>query len=167
MAREKELRFVSWEEYLHLISQLADKLNPYDFDQILAIGRGGIMLGDALTRIFHKPLNIIMVRSYRYWTKVQKAQYSTMATFFEDFGRVLIVDDLVETGDTIKLIGGKLKQFTDKPYKTACLWKKENSPITPDFFVEDVKKNVWIQQPFEIWGDYDYMRKNPRDSVRT
>jgi len=165
MDKDKTIRFVSWDEYLSLISKLADKLNPYDFDQILAIGRGGIMLGDALSRIFRRPLDIIMVRSYVNSNKSNKIEYSTMATFFEHYGRFLIVDDLVDSGETIELVTEKIKELTPKPAKSACLWKKVDSKITPDFFVELVPSDIWLQQPFEIWGEHDYLRADARGKL--
>ena len=51
----------SWEDYHRLIEHLALQLHNAQapFDQIVALSRGGLRLGDALSRLFQRPLVVI------------------------------------------------------------------------------------------------------------
>lgn len=54
--------YVSWEEYHQLIERLALKVHAsgWEFDQILCLARGGLRPGDMISRIFDRPLGIVM-----------------------------------------------------------------------------------------------------------
>src|SRR5258708_35762620 len=57
---------VSWEQYNPLVERLA--LNVYDsgwrFNQIICLARGGLRVGDVLSRIYAVPLAILSTHSY-------------------------------------------------------------------------------------------------------
>ena len=57
---------VTWEQYHRLIEQLALKVHESDFrfNQIICIARGGLRVGDVLSRIFESPLAILSTHSY-------------------------------------------------------------------------------------------------------
>jgi hypothetical protein len=65
---------------------------------------------------------------------------------------VLLVDDLVDSGVTLK----RTLTWLDCNYgfyidevRTAVLWYKECSVIAPDYYVDYLPNNPWIHQPFE------------------
>ena len=72
-------------------------------------------------------------------------------------GKVLLVDDLVDSGLTFKRVTEHLrnnyKGITE--VRTAVLWWKSCSQVEPDYYVEYLGDNPWIHQPFEV---YDVMR---------
>jgi hypoxanthine phosphoribosyltransferase len=45
---------ITWEEYHQSIEQLAEKIVPWEFNQIVCIARGGLRVGDILSRIFDR-----------------------------------------------------------------------------------------------------------------
>ena len=57
---------VSWEQYHKLIERLALVVHEsgYAFDQIICIARGGLRVGDVLSRIYERPLAILSTHSY-------------------------------------------------------------------------------------------------------
>ena len=57
---------VSWDQYHTLIERLALVVHEsgYAFDQIICIARGGLRVGDVLSRIYEKPLAILSTHSY-------------------------------------------------------------------------------------------------------
>ena len=57
---------VSWQQYHTLIERLALVVHEadYAFDQIICIARGGLRVGDVLSRIYEKPLAILSTHSY-------------------------------------------------------------------------------------------------------
>ena len=155
--------YVSWDEYHMLIERLALKVHAsgWEFDQILCLARGGMRPGDILSRIFDKPLAIMSTSSYRAEAGTVQghldiAHYITTPKG-EIAGRVLLVDDLADSGLTlnkvVEMLRGKYSKVTE--LRTAVLWTKGLSKFTPDYSVEFLPTNPWIHQPFE---SYDAMR---------
>jgi hypoxanthine phosphoribosyltransferase len=155
--------YVSYDEYHNLIEKLAIKVHQsgWDFDTILCLARGGMRPGDILSRVFDKPLAIMSTSSYRAEAGTQQghldiAHYITTPQG-EIAGRVLLVDDLADSGHTlqqvVELLKTKYKNITE--LRTAVLWTKGLSKFDPDYSVEFLPTNPWIHQPFE---GYDSMR---------
>jgi hypoxanthine phosphoribosyltransferase len=59
--------YVSWDEYNRLIEKLALKVweSGWTFDAILCLARGGLRVGDVMSRLFDKPLGVLFTSSYR------------------------------------------------------------------------------------------------------
>ena len=57
---------VSWEEYTTKIERLAIKVHEasFEYNQIVCIAKGGLRMGDILSRLFNIPLAILSVESY-------------------------------------------------------------------------------------------------------
>ena len=99
--------YISWEEYHAKIEQLAIQIyeSQWEFDQILCLARGGLRIGDVLSRIYNKPLAILSASSYcgkdfQEQGDLAIAHSITMTT--ATLGkRILLVDDLVDSGETI------------------------------------------------------------------
>jgi hypoxanthine phosphoribosyltransferase len=154
---------VSYDEYHSLIEKLAIKVHQsgWAFDTILCLARGGMRPGDILSRIFDKPLAIMSTSSYRADSGTVQghldiAHYITTPQG-EIAGRVLLVDDLADSGHTlnqvVQLLKTKYKSITE--LRTAVIWTKGLSAFAPDYSVEFLPTNPWIHQPFE---GYDSMR---------
>ena len=149
-------RLISWEEYHHTIEQLAQDVQEsgWEFNQILCLAKGGLRIGDILARIFDQPLAILNVSSYGGVGNRQQGQIhfaETLTNFGELGDRLLLVDDLVDSGDSIEQTINWLQihfpHLTE--IRTAVLWYKGNSIHQPHYFVEYLADNPWIQQPFE------------------
>jgi hypoxanthine phosphoribosyltransferase len=154
--------WVSWSAYHTLIEQLALQIyeSGWTFDQILCLARGGLRVGDVLSRIFDKPLAILTTSSYRAAAgtlqgRLDIAQYVTM-TSDRLAGRVLLVDDLVDSGVTlVEVLANLQERFSEiSEIRTGVLWYKGHSCVIPDFYVQKLDSNPWIHQPFE---DYDVL----------
>jgi len=72
-------------------------------------------------------------------------------------GKVLLVDDLADSGHTLKAVINQLKNnyppITE--LRSAVLWTKAFSTFSADYSVEFLPTNPWIHQPFE---GYDALR---------
>ena len=57
---------VTWDDYLRDNERLAREVHRsgWSFDQIVCIARGGLRVGDTLSRVFDIPLAIISTQSY-------------------------------------------------------------------------------------------------------
>jgi hypoxanthine phosphoribosyltransferase len=154
--------YVSWDEYHMLIERLVLKVHNsgWEFDQILCLARGGMRPGDVLSRVFDKPLAIMSTSSYRadagtIQGRLDMAKYITMPKG-ELAGRVLLVDDLSDSGVTLKAVVERLRGIPAiSELRSAVIWTKAVSSYTPDYYVEALATSPWIHQPFE---EYDNLR---------
>lgn len=155
--------YVSWSDYHRTIERLGKRVHQsgYRFNQIVCIARGGLRVGDALSRIFKTPLAIISTQSYTGEAgtvrgEITVAEHMTMTT--PQLGdRLLVVDDLVDSGITLDVVRRHLLKTYPAiaELKTAVLWYKACSTFKPDFYVDFLAENPWIHQPFE---PYDTMQ---------
>ncbi len=153
--------YVSYDEYHNLVEKLAIKVyqSGWEFDTILCLARGGMRPGDILSRIFDKPLAIMSTSSYRAEAgtvqgQLDIARYITTPKG-EIAGRVLLVDDLADSGVTLRRVVDQLKTnyapITE--LRSAVIWTKGVSTFTPDYQVEFLPTNPWIHQPFESYDN--------------
>ena len=161
---------ISWAQYNVLVERLALIVHEsgYAFDQIICIARGGMRVGDVLSRIFDTPLAILSTHSYTaeggtIRGELVIAEHMTM-TKPRLGDRVLLVDDMVDSGHTLAKVVATLpvRYPNIASLKSAVLWWKACSVFRPDFHVDYLPDNPWIHQPFEI---YDKMRP-PELAVR-
>ena len=155
--------YVSYDEYHNLIEKLAIKIHQSDweFDTILCLARGGMRPGDILSRVFDKPLAIMSTSSY--WSEAGTVQGNLDIAHYittpkgEIAGKVLLVDDLADSGHTLNAVIQQLKTnyapITE--LRSAVIWTKGLSIFNPDYSVEFLPTNPWIHQPFE---SYDSLR---------
>ncbi|RYF31638.1 MAG: phosphoribosyltransferase [Comamonadaceae bacterium] len=151
--------YVSYDEYNNLIEKLAIKVHQsgWEFDTILCLARGGMRPGDVLSRIFDKPLAIMSTSSYRAEAGTVQghldiAHYITTPKGTIG-GKVLLVDDLADSGHTlhavVDMLKTKYKPITE--LRSAVIWTKALSTFEPDYQVEYLATNPWIHQPFESY----------------
>lgn len=154
--------YVNWDEYHRLLEKLALVIHEsgWQFDQILCLARGGLRPGDVLSRVFDKPLGILSTSSYRdeggtLQGRLDMARYITMPKG-ELAGRVLLVDDLADSGVTLHAVVNRLKEMPAiVELRSAVVWVKGVSTYIPEYFVDSLPTSPWIHQPFE---EYDTLR---------
>lgn len=150
--------FISWSEYHTKIEQLAAKIyhSHWQFNQIVAISRGGLRVGDLLSRIYELPLAVIAVSSYggadgKVRGEITFANHLTMTT--PQLGsHVLLVDDLADSGISLQQTRNWLYDHHSgevEEIRSAVIWYKASSVMTPDYYVDYLPHNPWIHQPFE------------------
>ena len=153
-----ELR-VDWEEYYRLIEVLALKIHEsgYAFDSLLCLARGGLRVGDVISRIFDRPLAVMIASSYREAAGTQRGALRIAATISsieeELHGRVLLVDDLADSGTTLEGVVQYLNRRFARinELRTAVIWLKGCSQFRPDYFALYLPDSPWIRQPFEVY----------------
>ncbi|HEU0200619.1 MAG TPA: phosphoribosyltransferase [Burkholderiaceae bacterium] len=152
--------YVDWDEYHRMIEQLTLQIyeSGYKFDSLVCLARGGLRVGDVISRIYDIPLAILAASSYREAAGTQQgrldiSEFITKTSGSEVTGKVLLVDDLVDSGVTLTRVIDHLKQryggITE--VRTAVLWYKGVSTFKPDYFVQYLPDSPWIHQPFEVY----------------
>jgi hypoxanthine phosphoribosyltransferase len=160
--------YISWEQYHHHIERLALTVyqSGWQFNQIVCLAKGGLRVGDILCRLFRQPLAILSAAAYggqdnRCRGEVIFSQHLSM-TAAQLGNRLLLVDDLVDSGITIKKAIDWLREHHGseiEEIRSAVIWYKECSSLRPDYYVEYLPNNPWIHQPFEdyeqglLWKD--------------
>jgi hypoxanthine phosphoribosyltransferase len=154
--------YVSWDQYNADIERLARALHDarWPFNQVICIARGGMRVGDVISRIFKTPLAVISTQSYAGEGGTERGELAvarqiTMAQ--ESLGdKVILVDDLVDTGVTLDVVKRHLLDHYPaiKEIRTAVLWYKAVSNCRPDYYVHYLPESPWVHQPFE---KYDLM----------
>ena len=156
---------ISFNEYLDTVEKLAIDVNK-SFKPTVLVGimRGGAQIIDILSRIFKLPTAYIVIQSYsgkgtedKQGELIFAREISSIASE-KDFEKVLLVDDLSDTGLTLNKSIDWLKKYEPvknyiKDIKTACLWKKKSSKFNPDYCPVMLKSDPWIVQPTEHYEE--------------
>ena len=131
---------VSWEHYHRLIEHLALQLHQAaaDFDQIVALSRGGLRVGDLLSRLFDRPLVVMAASSYSGdGDRIQgqlKLGHQLAHTCDQLGPRLLLVDDLVDSGTTLVEASAWLNnEVRPSQLLTGVLWLKGGSHFQAGF----------------------------------
>jgi uncharacterized protein len=153
---------ISWDEYHQSIELLAEKIHQseWQFDRIVCLARGGLRVGDVLSRIFKQPLAVLAASSYGGANQQERGKLSiaSQITMTDDnLGtRILLVDDLVDSGVTLQQTTIWLRDLYPEieELKTAVIWYKASSNYIPDYYLSYLANNPWIDQPFEKYDNY-------------
>ena len=156
---------ISFEEYTKIVEKLAIEIHKsYQPTVLVGIMRGAAPIIDILSRILKLPIAYIVIQSYSgkgiedKQGKLMFAREISSLAINEDFNKVLLIDDLSDTGLTLnKSIEwlknyGPTKEFV-KEIRTACLWKKKSSIFEPDFCSVKLDSDPWIVQPTEHYEE--------------
>jgi uncharacterized protein len=156
---------ITFDEYNKIVEKLAILIhNTYKPTVLVGIMRGAAPIIDILSRILKLPIAYIVIQSYSGEGMEDKQGQLMFARDIsslaedKDFDRVLLIDDLSDTGLTLnKSIEwlknyGPTKNFINE-VKTACLWKKKSSTFEPDFCPVRLDYDPWIVQPTEHYEE--------------
>ena len=156
---------ISFEEYNKIVEKLAIQIHKkYKPTVLIGIMRGAAPIIDILSRILKLPIAYIVIQSYSgkgiedQQGKLMFAREISSLANNKDFKKVLLIDDLSDTGLTLNKSIEWLKSYgPTKNYieevKTACLWKKKSSSFEPDFCPVKLDSDPWIVQPTEHYEE--------------
>ena len=106
--------YVTWPEYINLCERLVAKvgLSGWKFDSLICLARGGMRPGDIFSRVYGLPLAVLSTSSYRAEAGTVQgelciAKHITGVDTLK--GKVLLVDDLCDSGKTISKVIVHLK----------------------------------------------------------
>jgi len=152
--------FISWQEYIDLNERLVLKVadSGWEFDSLLCLARGGMRPGDFFSRIMSKPINVLSTSSYRADAGRTQGSLTICHRITGNGilkGKLLLVDDMVDSGVTISKVIERLKaDFPDiTEIRVAVIWWKEHSVFKPDYYLAYLEGDPWIHQPFEYYDD--------------
>ncbi len=156
---------INFEEYTEIVEKLAILIHKnYKPTVLIGIMRGAAPIIDILSRILKLPIAYIVIQSYSgkgmqdQQGKLMFAREISSLAKDEDFRKVLLIDDLSDTGLTLNKSIEWLKNYAPtkkfiQEVKTACLWKKKSSTFEPDFCPVILDSDPWIVQPTEHYEE--------------
>jgi hypoxanthine phosphoribosyltransferase len=157
MNKQFRCEIVSWHRMYRLTLRLAIKIKQAGLkpDLIVAIARGGYVPARILCD-FLNITNLTDMRVEHYGAGAQKKKHAalTVPINIDVRGKkVLIVDDVTETGDTLEIAENHIKGLGAETVRTAILIHKKQSPVVPDFYAKKIIKNRWIIYPWAVTED--------------
>lgn len=141
---------VTWKDYHALSQKIAAALLVHEkpFDIIVAIGRGGLTFGHLMSDFLRIPICSITIQSYTDIQKQGEVHITEELSSGISGKRVLLVDDISDTGTTLKRALSYVREFHPSAVTTATLFYKPHSTLRPDYFAKQT--TLWILQPFEV-----------------
>ncbi len=136
--------YVSWEAFHRATKELAKMGRHGNFDRIVAVSRGGLVPATILSRELDiRVLDTICVSSYDH--QQQRALTVLKDAVLQDSERLLVVDDLVDTGETAKA----LREHFPKACFVTVYAKPQGKPLV-DKYVTDIEQDTWIHLPWDM-----------------
>jgi uncharacterized protein len=154
-ATAPERDVVTWAELDRLVGMLADRLAGRGFDVLLAITRGGMVPAGMLA--YRLGLRDILVAAVEYYD--DHGRPGPHPTFFQFPAdpllrgkRVLVVDEVWDSGTTIHAVTERVRQAGGEPTTAVLHYKPERNvvPGRPD--VHAVETDSWVVYPFKAGG---------------
>ncbi len=135
---------ISWEQFHSDARTLASKLiNRKDLKKIICVTRGGLFPAAVLARELEiRWIDTICVAGYDEETRGSQA--SLLKVPETDGEGVLVVDDLVDSGRTGRII----RELMPKAYFVTMYAKPKGQEVVDDFVIS-VDQDTWILFPWE------------------
>ncbi|MDD2888952.1 MAG: phosphoribosyltransferase family protein [Aliarcobacter sp.] len=128
---------------------LVDKCRDFDPEVLLAVARGGLTLSHLMAQALDMR-NLYTLNSIHYEGELKLETFNIFnIPDLSSTKKVLIVDDIVDSGETMREILKVLKEkFPKVEFKLATLFYKNTALIKPDFSVREA--NEWIDFFWEV-----------------
>jgi hypoxanthine phosphoribosyltransferase len=141
----------TWQELHDYAKQTADRIKGSDFhpDIIIGLSRGGLVPARLFCDFLHVK-NCFTIK-VDHWgltaTKDGKARLTHKLDMDLTGKKVLIVDDITDTGQSMELAKKHIEELNPSEIKTATLVHLNNSKYTPDFYGHE-RPWAWIVFPW-------------------
>jgi hypoxanthine phosphoribosyltransferase len=141
----------TWSQIYDMLLSQAQKIHSssYDPDIIVSVARGGVIPARILTDLLEtSEFAMIQVEFY-----VDIARPTLQPTLKQPLThditgkKMLLVDDIADTGKSLKLAKTHLEQRGASQIMTATLYTKPQSTTTPDFFERQTSR--WVVFPWD------------------
>ncbi|MEM4535489.1 MAG: phosphoribosyltransferase [Desulfurococcaceae archaeon] len=159
-------KLVTWEEIVDWSMHLAEIIrnDGYIPDIVVAVARGGFVPARLICD-FLGVENLLSLQS-QHWTEAAKMEEKAILRFpykvnAEEL-KVLVVDDIVDTGETLKLARDYIRDnWNPRDVRTAALqWISPVAKFKPDYYYIEVKEWTWFQYPWTRLEDtYQFIKR--------
>ncbi|MEO1199308.1 MAG: xanthine phosphoribosyltransferase [Pseudomonadota bacterium] len=139
---------VAWEQFHRDARALAWRLaDRPSFTALIAISRGGLVPGAIIAReLGIRVVDTIAIASYHDETRQGEVNVlKPPADLFGTGAGVLVIDDLADTGKTLKAVRAMLPEA-----HVATVYVKPKGRRLVDTFVTEVSQDTWIYFPWDL-----------------
>lgn len=144
---------ISWDKLEKDCMLLANKLKGRSIDRIVCISRGGLPWARVLSDLLKLPVVHLAVESYADLKQTKKPVITESPKDIPKKENWLVVDDISDTGDTLALVVGHLKNYRTKTIHTLTPYIKPKTKFIPDYYAESI--DAWVIFPYEIRETYE------------
>ena len=145
---------VSWENFHGLCKGLVMAISPFEADIILPIGRAGYYPGTLIANMLQVEIYPIRLsRRVKDVVTYQSPQWILEPPTIVKNRRVVIVDEICSTGETITLVKQEVIAMGAQAVKSAVLYAHTRGAAVPDYvglITDELILNPWDR---EIWKD--------------
>lgn len=143
--------FVSWEELHRATRELARRQLPAEqWRGVIAVSRGGLVPGAIMARELNlRVVDSVCVSSYEFQSQKDEPTMLKDVTCTEDGEGFLVVDDLVDTGNTLKFLRERLPKA-----KFVTVYAKPAGLPFVDEHIADIEQDTWIHFPWDMHLHY-------------
>jgi len=149
-----EVLYISWKDVIELCYKLAKDIAQSDFepDSIVAVLRGGVVPALLLSDILG--IEEFYAIRVKHWGIAEEVYVTPIVDQLPQRKlqgvKVLIVDEVADTGKTLTKAVDELKKLGASEVKTAVLHLKSSSTLIPDYYAVKLEKWVWIFYPWSL-----------------
>ncbi len=157
MGENLRCELLSWDDVWNLSMIVAKKIREsrYNPDTIIGVTRGGWVPAMNLSDLLM--IKDLLTLKVEHWgvtaTPTGDAKLKFPLSVDLTGKKILLVDDLTDTGESIELSIEHIKRLNPERIKTATLLHNMRSRFEPDFYAERRKEWRWIIFPWNITED--------------
>ncbi|MDC3332611.1 xanthine phosphoribosyltransferase [bacterium] len=135
--------YLSWDELHRDTRLLAEQLLNTPWKGIISIARGGLIPGAILAR--ELDIRIVDTLCLSSYTHDQQGEVEVLKRIDGDGEGYLLVDDLVDTGNTARVAKSMLPKA-----KFVCIYAKPLGRPLSDIVVKEFSQDTWIHFPWDV-----------------
>ena len=149
--------YIDWDYVEKACKKLAGMVRKEKIEVIVAITKGGLPLATIMANKYldNPPIITIQLKETTHGTR--KANYqakrvdliSPLNSYPITSKRVLIVDDVSDSGSTLSEAVKITKKLKPKKIITATLFYKPRTKFIPDYYTKMFADDIWIVHPWE------------------
>ena len=137
------MKYYAYEEFKNDTNTLIQRVDKYEAQAIVGIARGGLTLAHCMAEGLGLR-DVQTLRTELYDEEVQRDSITLFGTCdFENIQRVLVVDDIADSGKTLGIVMKNLLEKHPKvEFQSATLFYKKTSVYEPHFWLHEATQ--WI-----------------------
>ena len=149
--------YIDWDYVEKACKKLAGMVRKEKIEVIVAITKGGLPLATIMANKYLDNPPIITIQLKETTHRTQEANYqakrvdliSPLNSYPINNKRVLIVDDVSDSGSTITEAVKITKKLKPAKIVTATLFYKPRTKFIPDYYTKKFADDIWIVHPWE------------------
>lgn len=166
MKAEAEFEVPAWRQIYSLLLSQAEKIlkNNFKPDIVIAVSRGGWVPARVLADLLETRTGTVSVEFYVGVAETRKTPVLTQGVSVAVADKaVLIVDDVADSGESLKLVKAHILQEGATETRAATLYYKPWSTVKPDYYMRETRR--WVVFPWDTKETFRKIVEKYRDEA--